>query len=345
VEDTTHPSTAGLPAAWERNDEWYNFRFNPRGRVKALARLDEATYSGGAMGADHPICWCQVYDGGRSWYTAGGHTQESYGEPLFRGHLLGGIQFAAHVSDKLEDGACSAIATSAASFKPNALAGESIAALFGTALSETTLSATATPLPTSLAGVSVKVKDGTGAEQLAPLFFVSPSQINFLVPANLSRGTALMTILKADGTAPGGAMQVNQLAPALFTANANGQGVAAGVILRIGPDGSRTFEPTAKFDDTQNRFVPLPINVSRSDNEVFLVLFGTGFRNASAPLAATVKIGGFVLPVMYAGSQGTFAGLDQINLRLTPELAGRGETAVELQIDGQSANAVLIAIQ
>jgi uncharacterized protein (TIGR03437 family) len=260
--------------------------------------------------------------------------------------LLGGIQFAAHVSDKLEDGACSAIAaTSAASFKPNALAGESIAALFGTALSETTLSATATPLPTSLAGVSVKVKDGTGAEQLAPLFFVSPSQINFLVPANLSRGTALMTILKADGTAPGGAMQVNQLAPALFTANANGQGVAAGVILRIGPDGSRTFEPTAKFDDTQNRFVPLPINVSRSDNEVFLVLFGTGFRNASAPLAATVKIGGFVLPVMYAGSQGTFAGLDQINLRLTPELAGRGETAVELQIDGQSANAVLIAIQ
>jgi uncharacterized protein (TIGR03437 family) len=85
--------------------------------------------------------------------------------------------------------------------------------------------------------------------------------------------------------------------------------------------------------------------VSRSDNEVFLVLFGTGFRNASAPQAATVKIGGFVLPVMYAGSQGTFAGLDQINLRLTPELAGRGETAVELQIDGQSANAVLIAIQ
>ena len=83
------PSTKGLPPKWERIDEWYNFRSNPRSAVHVLASLDESTYSGGAMGTDHPIAWCQNIDGGRSWYTAMGHTKESYAEPLFRLHLLG----------------------------------------------------------------------------------------------------------------------------------------------------------------------------------------------------------------------------------------------------------------
>jgi type 1 glutamine amidotransferase len=87
-----------LPALWERTDEWYNFRSNPRGTVQVLATLDEATYSGGAMGADHPIAWCQEIDGGRSWYTAMGHTKEAYAEPLFRLHLLGGIESAASIA-------------------------------------------------------------------------------------------------------------------------------------------------------------------------------------------------------------------------------------------------------
>jgi cytochrome c len=95
VEDRSHPSTAGLPERWERTDEWYDFRTNPRGQVNVLARLDEATYNGGAMGEDHPIAWWHDVDGGRAWYTAGGHTAESYREPLFLQHLLGGIQYAA----------------------------------------------------------------------------------------------------------------------------------------------------------------------------------------------------------------------------------------------------------
>ena len=94
----------GLPALWERTDEWYNFRSNPRDAVQVLATLDETTYSGGAMGADHPIVWCQDIDGGRSWYTAMGHTQESYAEPLFRVHLLGGIESAAGFSGNCKSG-------------------------------------------------------------------------------------------------------------------------------------------------------------------------------------------------------------------------------------------------
>jgi len=99
VADPGHHSTKGLPAAWERTDEWYNFRSNPRDAVQVLATVDEKTYSGGAMGADHPIAWCQQVDGGRSWYTAMGHTKESYAEPLFRLHLLAGIESVAGAAD------------------------------------------------------------------------------------------------------------------------------------------------------------------------------------------------------------------------------------------------------
>jgi len=95
VEDRSHPSTVGLPERWERTDEWYDFRANPRARVRVLARLDESSYEWSAMGMDHPIAWWHPYDGGRSWYTAGGHTRESYREPLFLQHLLGGIEYAA----------------------------------------------------------------------------------------------------------------------------------------------------------------------------------------------------------------------------------------------------------
>jgi type 1 glutamine amidotransferase len=95
IEDFTNPSTAFLPANWQRTDEWYNFATNPRGSVHVLATVDENTYSGGTMGSDHPIAWCHLYDGGRAWYTAGGHTIQSYSEPLFQRHILGGIEYAA----------------------------------------------------------------------------------------------------------------------------------------------------------------------------------------------------------------------------------------------------------
>ena len=97
VEDTNHVSTAHLPATWVRNDEWYNFQTNPRANVHVLCRLDESTYSGGTMG-DHPIAWYHEYDGGRAWYTGGGHTSASYYDALFRLHLLGGIRYAANAN-------------------------------------------------------------------------------------------------------------------------------------------------------------------------------------------------------------------------------------------------------
>jgi type 1 glutamine amidotransferase len=110
IEDADDHSTLGLPERWTRFDEWYDFKpvnfeqtgnidYSPRGQVHVLATLDESTYSGEATGTtDHPISWCQRYDGGRSWYTALGHTEASYLEPAFLSHILGGIEVAAGVA-------------------------------------------------------------------------------------------------------------------------------------------------------------------------------------------------------------------------------------------------------
>ncbi len=95
VEDHVHPSTAHLPETWTRFDEWYSFDSNPRSDVHVLMSLDEDTYTGGTMGADHPAAWCHNYDGGRSWYTAGGHTSESFEEPAFLEHVYQGLRTAA----------------------------------------------------------------------------------------------------------------------------------------------------------------------------------------------------------------------------------------------------------
>jgi cytochrome c len=95
VADRDHPSTSHLPERWVRTDEWYDYQTNPRGDVHVLATLDETTYQGANFGPDHPIAWCHPFEGGRSWYTGGGHTRESFGEPAFQQHILGGIRWAA----------------------------------------------------------------------------------------------------------------------------------------------------------------------------------------------------------------------------------------------------------
>ncbi len=99
VEDRAHAATAHLPQTWNRTDEWYNYRTNARSTAHVLATLDESSYSGGSMGADHPHAWCKTYSGGRSFYTGGGHTTQSYADAAFRAHLLGGIRYAAQRSD------------------------------------------------------------------------------------------------------------------------------------------------------------------------------------------------------------------------------------------------------
>jgi hypothetical protein len=93
VADKGHPATAHLGPAWTRRDEWYAFTDNPRPRVRVLLTVDETSYEGGTMGADHPVAWCHERLGGRSFYTALGHTEESFAEPEFLRHLSGALSW------------------------------------------------------------------------------------------------------------------------------------------------------------------------------------------------------------------------------------------------------------
>jgi len=234
---------------------------------------------------------------------------------------------------------------SAASFSSAEIARESIVATFGTGLATVTQLATTTPLPTTLGGTSVKVRDSAGAERLAPLFFVSPGQINFLIPAGTALGAATVIVTSSTGAVSTGTIQVVAVAPSLFSANASGTGLAAAVVVRVRADGSQVNEPAIQFDAMQGRFVAVPIDLGPETDQVFLVLFGTGIRNRSAPEAVTAKIGGVDATVSFAGAQGGFVGLDQVNVRIPRSLAGRGNVDVALTVDSKPSNTVQVNIK
>jgi uncharacterized protein (TIGR03437 family) len=237
-----------------------------------------------------------------------------------------------------------AAAVSAATYDGPQLASESIAVVFGADLATGTAVAN-TSLPTSLAGSSIKVTDSTGAERLAPLFFASPNQVNYLVPSGTGLGPALVTVTSASGNIATDKVQIAQVAPGLFSADGTGRGLAAAVVLRVKADGKQSYEPIGQFDPVQSKFVALPIDLGGASDQVFLILFGTGLRNRSSLANVKTQIGGTDVPVAFAGAQGTLTGLDQINLLLPRSLAGRGKADVMLTIEGLMANGVDVAIK
>lgn len=256
------------------------------------------------------------------------------------GSELGGS--GALVSD-LPNGAVANV--SAASFSGNEIASESITAAFGANLATQVQAATAQPLPTELAGTKVMVKDSAGVERLAPLFFVAPQQINYQLPPGTANGLAVVTVTSGDNKISGGLVTVARVAPGVFTANATGQGVAAATILRVKADGAQVFEPVARFDAAQNRLVAIPVELGPETEQVFLLLFGAGFRFRAALSAVSATIGGVNAQVLYAEGAPGFVGLDQANIRVPRSLAGRGEVEVVLTVDGKVANAVKLNVK
>jgi uncharacterized protein (TIGR03437 family) len=220
---------------------------------------------------------------------------------------------------------------SAASFRFPQLAPDSIAAAFSTALATTTQSAASLPLPTELAGTRVLVRDSAGVERLASLFFVSPEQINYLLPSNLALGLATVTMQNGYGTSASGEIEVSRVAPGLFSTEASGRGLAAAVVLRVKTDGTQQFEPVTR-----------PVDFGAATDQLYLLIFGTGLRGRSALGAVSLKLGGMDAVVTYAGAQGSLAGLDQINALLPRTLAGRGEVTISLRVDGIVANELLV---
>ncbi|MFN8005412.1 MAG: hypothetical protein U0X75_30865, partial [Acidobacteriota bacterium] len=231
-----------------------------------------------------------------------------------------------------------------ASLKGETVAPYSLVSAWGTNFSAYPLSAEGAP-PLALNGTSVRVKDSACVERFAPLFFVSPTQINYLIPAETAPGSATVSVFNEAGAISVATVTISQTAPGLFTANANGQGAAAASVFRIKANGQQLFEKAVQFDVAQNRYVALPIDLSIPGDQVFLLLFGTGLRYRNALSSVTATIGGAPTEVLYVGAQGDFLGLDQVNLRLPQRLAGRGEVDVVLLVDGKAANSVKVSFK
>lgn len=237
----------------------------------------------------------------------------------------------------------------AASYANAELAPDSIASAFGDTLANFIDSAFSQPLPTAIANTSVKITDRFGREQLAPLFFVSPTQINFLTPHNLAEGPAVVSIISADGKETKGLVQIKKTVPSLFSANATGAGIAAAQTVRVDAAGNQSFEAVARLDAAAGKFIAAPINLGPdrgvNTDRVYLVLYGTAIRQRTNLDQVRVKIGKTEMPVEYAGAQSTFAGVDQINVLLPRDLIGQGEVQILLTVEGQVANVVTIFIQ
>src|SRR5262245_41734342 len=234
---------------------------------------------------------------------------------------------------------------SAASFlgSPTTIAKNSIVAAFGTQLATGVDVATpGGPLPTTLRSTTVTVNDTA-----AQLFFVSPGQINYLVPQNVPDGDAQvvvsMTAGNGDQIISSGQIKIASFTPAIFTAGATGSGPPAAVTGRVNANGDFVFDPTAPVEpDPLNpgQFLPAPIDVGTAQLPAFLILFCTGAVNAPAGSVKAV-IGGMEVPVNPVPAPG-FVGLDQINMPIPVELKGRGIVDLSIVANGVSSNPVTV---
>jgi uncharacterized protein (TIGR03437 family) len=217
------------------------------------------------------------------------------------------------------------------------LAPEAIASAFGANLAAVTQQPTAVPLPTNLGGTNVVIKDVNGISRSAELFFVSPTQVNYQVPPGVAIGMASVTVSVNGDPVALGTANIAAVAPGLYTANSTGQGAAAAIVLTIHADRTSSFVLTFQCPSAGN-CTTLPIDLGLDTDTVVLELYGTGIRGHS--VGVTCRVGATTLPVAYAGPQGGFVGLDQVNVTLPKSLRGSGNTTVLLTVDGQAANPV-----
>jgi uncharacterized protein (TIGR03437 family) len=162
------------------------------------------------------------------------------------------------------------------------------------------------------------------------LFFVSPGQINFLVPQGTATGAATITVNGPGGVVTTAGAQVQSVAPALFTATANGKGIAAAVATR-GSSSAPIFQCDGKGSC-------IGTAIDLSSGPVYLSLYGTGIRNRRSLGDVSVTIGGQVATVQYAGPQGVYSGLDQVNILVPAGL--KGDVEIVVNVEGQAANPV-----
>jgi len=218
------------------------------------------------------------------------------------------------------------VTVNAASYIPQ-LAPGAIAALFGNRLVERTQIAETMPLPTELQGLAVRLLDRQNNVFSAPLFFVSPGQINYLIPDQIALGEARIVVTHETKLIARGTLLIANSAPALFTVSANGKGEPAALTTSDGETYYAVTESATRI-------------LKPAQAPQYLLLFGTGFRYAER---LYVKLGQKELKPLYVGAQGLLAGLDQINLRLPDDLPP-GVLTLQIVSDGYPSNPVQVRL-
>ncbi|HYP05594.1 MAG TPA: hypothetical protein VER03_05100 [Bryobacteraceae bacterium] len=220
------------------------------------------------------------------------------------------------------------LAVSAAS-GASRIAPDSLASLFGVGLPE--------------GNARVSVTDAAGSSKAAVILFSNAEQINFIAPAGLAPGRAQIDIRDASGVLKASAgAQVERVAPALFSAMANGKGPAAALAVRVERDGSQVTVPV--FRCLGPLCITERLDVS-DERPVYVSLYGTGIRGSSSISAVRATVGSTEVPVLYAGPHSEFPGLDQVNVWLPASVRGSGEVDLTITVDGISANSVRIGIR
>ena len=299
-------------------------------------QVDYATYLGGSL---DDSAWELAVDAAGRVVTVGTANSPDFSATVgsLQPDLIGGPEgFVARLTPGVPPAAV--LSLSAASFqRMHGLAPDSFATAFGANL--TSALVIDSSMPTTLDGVTLTIVDGGGQSHLARLYIVSPTQINYLIPAGVAPGVATVTVRKGGQVRATETVRIATTAPGIFSAASSGAGVAAAVYLLVDPAGGRTSDLV--FD---GNLAPVPLTLGPEGSELYVFLFGTGMRNATGQVSVTVD----GVPVSFAGpvAQGQFDGLDQINLGPLPRsLAGRGEVEVIVTVDGKQANAVTLTIQ
>ena len=202
------------------------------------------------------------------------------------------------------------------------VAPDELVSAFGADLAASSAPTPSAGFPTTLAGTTVTLVDSSNTSYPVPLDFVSPGQVNYVVPSAAQPGAAALTITSADGTKTTGVVLVAAVDPGLYAANATGKGAPAGFAVCAGICAGWPGPPNQYGQFVQDLSKPISLRVAT--DTVVLALFGTGLRHVASPSAVTATINGQGLPVQFAGAQGQFTGEDQINVQLPYNLSASG---------------------